>query len=205
LLKQQVEHQKWLEEEGGTEGATHIETLMQPEQQRRIRWLKEHCAGTREILDVGCNFGWILNEIDGKCGVDINRGNIEAARRQFPSRWFRVGDVTKGLDFEDQSMDIVVEADLLEHLKWFRGVEVALAEGLRIARRKLLITLPWRTDEKCALCFKHSWVPDERRVGKILVLLMLQVNKVTTECDGTFIYIKAINKSGKGDSKSQLT
>lgn len=191
LLRQQQQHGEWLKQEGGIEHPTHTETLMQPEQQARIRWLKEHCAGSTEILDVGCNFGWILNELDGKCGVDINLENIELARRTFPSRWFRVADVTKRLDFKDQSLEIVVEADLLEHLKWFAGVEVALKEGLRIGR-KLLITLPWRKDEKCALCFKHSWVPDESKLGKILVWLMLRCRQVTTECDGSFIYIEAI-------------
>ena len=152
--RQKEEHEKWVKEEKGIEHPTHIETLLQPEQQARIRWLKENCFPATEILDIGCNWGYILNAVNGKEGIDINPENILEARESFPLREFNCGDVTIGLRFEDNEFAIVILADILEHLEWFDDVAKALKEALRIARRKVLITLPWRQDDKCAGCFK---------------------------------------------------
>lgn len=184
-------NRRWIEEEGGIEGPTHLETLMQPEQQKRIEWLKLHCQ-SKSILDIGCNWGWVLSQVDGQCGVDINPNNIALARERFPERQFSVGDVTGGLGFSGGSFDTVIEADLLEHLDWFDGVEKALKEGIRIARGRLLVTLPWRRDNKCALCFKHHWLVTEDSISRIGMWLMAHCQSVSYDCDGNFIYLEAL-------------
>lgn len=184
-------HRSWVEEGAGIEGPTHVETLMQPEQQRRIEWLKLHCNFGGSILDIGCNWGWVLNQVGGQCGVDINPVNIALAKEKFPERQFVVGDVTKGLVFKNDSFDVVIEADLLEHLEWFGNVEKALKEGVRIARKRLLITLPWRRDEKCALCFKHHWLVTEERISRVGMWLMAHCASVSLERDGVFVYLQA--------------
>ena len=181
-------NKKWVEEEGGIEHPTKLETLQSPEQRRRIQWLVEHTYPVTEILDIGCNWGYVLNEMNGECGVDINLENIDKAMREFPTRHFVHADVTKGLPFEDNQYSIVIMADVLEHLEW-NSVIGALWEGLRVARNKVLITLPLRYDRKFALCFKHKWIPNKITIGGLLGCL-ISVCRFTVECDGNFVYLE---------------
>lgn len=185
-------HRKWLDEEDGMERPTHLVTLLQPEQKARIEWLKDHCFGGTEILDIGCNRGYILKELKGKTGVDINPENIELATREYPQSYFMVGNVVKGLPFESNSYAIVIMTDILEHLEYPFDVWKALIEGLRIARKRLLITLPYRKTYCCALCFKHKWLVDMRTIGFIIKALIKRCRKVNISTDGNFLYLEVV-------------
>ena len=184
-------HKRWVKKEGGIEHPTKLETLQQPEQQKRIEWLKKHCYPAVDILDLGCNWGYILNELNGRCGVDINPENIEKAIREFPTRNFLAADITKHLPFENEQYAIVILADVLEHLNYPQGVSGAITEALRIARGKLLVTLPYKLDKKFALCFKHSWLLGYESLGYIVNKVLHSARKVTCEMDDTFFYIEA--------------
>ncbi len=188
-MKQPKNYTEWLKSEGAIEHPTHLETLRKPEQQTRIKWLKEHTNKATEILDIGCNWGYILNELKGKCGVDINIENIEKAKKEFPLRSFLCADVTKGLPFKESQFAVVIMADILEHLEWHK-VESVLKEGLRIARRKLLITLPYLQTEDCACCFKHRWIPHKEHIGEIVVWFAHHARKVSLEYDSHFVYME---------------
>jgi len=188
-IDQALKHQAWIEEEGGIEHPTHLETLRKPEQQTRIDWLIRRCDSF-DILDIGCSWGYILNMVKGKAGIDLNPENIELARQKFPHLSFLVGDVTRGLDIPDQKYRIVIEADILEHIEWFGKVETALSEGLRIAWEKLLITLPW--EKRHAFSFKHKWIPDVFKLAQIIGWLIARTKRVTIECDGNFVYLEVI-------------
>ena len=188
--KQRQRYEEWGRAEGNIEHPTHLQTLLKPEQQRRIQWLRDRCWLEQDILDIGCSWGYILNKLQGRCGVDINPESIEKGQKEFPHIEFKVGDVIKGLNIPDRKYAIVIEADLLEHLEWFEGVEKGLMEGLRIARNKLLITLPWKPTSDCALCFKHQWVPSAITVGSILAWLINKTNGLGISCDGDFVYIE---------------
>ena len=182
---------EWLKTEGGIEHPTHWETLHKPEQVARIEWLKRACNGVTNILDLGCNWGYVLNELRGTTGMDINPENIEKAKREFPSRHWMVGDITKDMgQFGHDSYAIVVLADVLEHLTKEDIIGV-LDEVLRISRRKVLITLPKRQTDDCAYCFKHAWVPDWDYVGW-LVAFIAQSAKVILESDDYFFYMEVI-------------
>ena len=71
-------------------------------------------------------------------GIDLSEKNIANARRRFPSVPFEVGDV-RDLPFRDQDSDFVIASDLFEHLP-IEGMERALAEVMRVARRGLALT-----------------------------------------------------------------
>ena len=207
-------HRRWVEQEGGIEGPTHQETIDSPEQRRRSFWLRINSGIlpvapgamvgyedlkallymplVKDVLEIGCNTGWQLDRVFGRCGVDINPENIRLAREGYPDREFVVGDVTKGLPFLDASYAVVMEPDILEHLAWPEDVWKALDEGLRIARNKLLITLPWRKDNKCALSMKHVSVPDGLKFGQILVWLTDRCKRWSCECDGDFVYLEVV-------------
>ncbi len=187
-----MEHSEWVATEVGIEHPTHLETLRKPEQRVRINWLKEHCDGSVDILDLGCNWGYVLNEVNGRCGVDVNPENIDKAQVAFPKRYFLVGDITKKLPFKDEQYAIVILADVLEHLEYPYAVSTTLLGALRIARIKVLITLPWKKSEDCAECFKHSWIPNYESLGRITSLLAMNARYVRLETDTVFMYIEVL-------------
>ena len=64
------------------------------------------------ILDVGCGFGRILNELHTLgirilCGIDISEGLIERGKRQFPFLDLRLQPADT-IDFPDASFDAVL-------------------------------------------------------------------------------------------------
>jgi ubiquinone/menaquinone biosynthesis C-methylase UbiE len=71
-------------------------------------------------------------------GIDLSEKNVANARRRFPHVPFDVGDV-RDLPCADDQFDYVVASDLFEHLP-IEGMERALAEAMRVARRGLALT-----------------------------------------------------------------
>jgi SAM-dependent methyltransferase len=69
------------------------------------------------VLDVGCRFGALTRSyLDGNevVGVDVDRAALdEAAALGIEPVW---ADATEPLPFEDESFDVVVLGELLEHL-----------------------------------------------------------------------------------------
>lgn len=170
IQREQTERNiEWIRGEGGREKPVKLETYQQPLQQRRINWIIEHCMGTNNILEVGCSWGYVLNMVQGRTGIDINQDNIERARIIFPCYNFDCGDVTKGLPYANRSFDIVLLSEILEHISWDK-VGFVVREALRVARQKVIITLPIKDNIKCACCFKHKWVPTPLKISSILQL-----------------------------------
>ena len=86
----------------------------------------------RRVLDLGCRHGALTrfyatgNDV---VGVDVDRGALEYARRLgIQAVW---SDVEEGLDFDDESFDVVVAAELLEHLREPRRLVDEAARVLR--------------------------------------------------------------------------
>jgi len=157
-------HHQWVSEEGGLELPVQLATYADPRQIARIEWLGQHAEGT--LLDVGCSWGYVLWALDGNAGVDINDHLLDIARLLSPEREFVCADAQR-LPFADKSFDTVVMAETLEHLPWPQGVGIALGEAQRVARKKILVTVP-APDGAEAESFKHQWIagPDEQLVLK---------------------------------------
>jgi SAM-dependent methyltransferase len=114
-------------------------------------------AETDSVLDVGCGGGLALStirttrpEIAGT-GLERSTKMAEAARSLFGL------DVVEGsadaLPFEDDSFDMVLANEVLEHLPW--GVyEATLLELQRVARKGILITTPYRERRQFVTCPK---------------------------------------------------
>lgn len=152
----------WFKEEGGVDGPTRISTMVQPAQVARMEWLKRHCAGT--ILEVGCNWGIILAWCGGQAGVDKNKANIGLAQILAPRCQFYIADARK-LPFEDGSFDTLMLPDIIEHLLW-KDVPKVLKEARRVARQKVLITVP-DADTPMGHMFRHAWLATPEKVKAI--------------------------------------
>lgn len=165
---------KWAEEETGLEGPTHLDTFVRPEQQERLAWIKDHCEGS--VMELGCGWGYVLAYCDGAIGVDINPKSIALARILNPRRVFVEGDI-RDLPFQDNFVDTVVFADCLEHIPW-EDVPGALKEGKRVARKKVLITMPnAEYATKTSASFKHRFLMTQAKFEELLDgLLSLKVS-----------------------------
>lgn len=149
----------WVKSAGGHEGPTQLDTLIQPRQLGRVSWLREMSRG--RVLEVGCNSGWVLAWCHGHVGVDINPMNVDLASVLAPTREFFVADAVS-LPFPDKSFDTVLIPETLEHLDFPAGVHQAIKEAGRVARNRVLITVPdGRTDTPDAVNFKHAWLFDD--------------------------------------------
>lgn len=108
---------------------------------------------TESILDVGCGDGHITNylpETIRVIGLDISESALKHVKREVV-----IGDITR-LPFPDKSIDLVMANDVLEHIvdsDYFNAIK----ELQRVAKKYLLITLPYNEDyqsrlAKCAEC-----------------------------------------------------
>lgn len=97
----------------------------------------------RRVLEVGCAKGYIVDrlrqqEIDA-WGIDFSRYAIEAASDQVKG-YVAVGDALD-IQFPDNSFDLVVCNETLEHLTLDRAIR-AIAELYRVTSDKLWVTAP---------------------------------------------------------------
>jgi SAM-dependent methyltransferase len=107
---------------------------------------------TRTLLDVGCGRGDLLHAIDVpfSVGTDLARRGIRFVRRP------ATVSSMLSLPFPDRSFDVVLCAETLEHLDPADLVR-ATAELRRIARKSLVVTVPYQEDllawsTKCPRC-----------------------------------------------------
>jgi SAM-dependent methyltransferase len=109
-------------------------------------------AAPESVLDVGCGEGVLTHEwaerlCDGRIvGIDLDDPKLHAEwnRRTRPNLEFRVEEATS-LSFADDEFDLAAAIEVLEHVP---EPEATLAEMARVARRRLLVSVPreplWR-------------------------------------------------------------
>lgn len=97
------------------------------------------------ILDVGCGEGFLSAHLHESMpdvsftGIDASAGAIDFARDEFGNvGLFEVGDIFN-LRFADNSIDVVICSEVLEHLE---DPGSALKELMRVARRAVVLSVP---------------------------------------------------------------
>lgn len=109
----------------------------------RAALLERHLVG--RVLDVGCATGAYVRHLGSRgleaVGVDFAPGLIETARAD--GGLFEVAQA-EALPFEDDAFETVAALDLLEHVE---DDEAVLREMVRVARRRVLLTVPARVPE----------------------------------------------------------
>jgi len=105
----------------------HVTTRLVDE---RTNWIVSQCSGT--ILDIGGNQGHVFRDT----GLDVTLLDInEFERCEFP----QVVADAHSLPFADNSFDITCLLELLEHV---HNPILALKEAARVARKKVIFTVP---------------------------------------------------------------
>jgi len=111
----------------------------------RRSWVRKVVCG--QVLDVGCNRGYascvMALSADSVMCVDISPEDLASASELasmcgIKNIQFQHGDAYS-LPFADKSFDTVTLLEVLEHLE---RPEVAVSEALRVARRRVVITVP---------------------------------------------------------------
>jgi 2-polyprenyl-3-methyl-5-hydroxy-6-metoxy-1,4-benzoquinol methylase len=109
-------------------------------------------AAPESILDVGCGEGvltveWAERLPDGRVvGIDLDDPKLRAEwrKRKRANLEFRAEEATR-LSFADDEFDLAAAIEVLEHVP---DPEATLAEMARVARRRLLVSVPreplWR-------------------------------------------------------------
>lgn len=74
-----------------------------------------------KILDLGCGFAHYHPELNGLgykyiTGVDIDPDFVEVAKELNPYYTYQVKDICKELSFEENSFDVVLGIEILEHV-----------------------------------------------------------------------------------------
>jgi len=117
----------------------------------RFRSAKGWLVGD-SILDVGCGLGDFLNSIKTTyriAGIEVNSVRVEYTNRRLGQDTVKLGNLDLGLDFEDDSFDTVTCLELLEHLE---DPQKALEELVRVSRKRVIITVPFKETIKSVLC-----------------------------------------------------
>ena len=114
----------------------------------QARWraaLSQARAQPISVLEVACGSANDYRFLDSYgvarflnySGFDLSADNIANARDMFPQADFQRGNVFD-IPRPDESVDVVLVFDLFEHLS-LEGLEVALDEACRVARRGLVL------------------------------------------------------------------
>lgn len=115
------------------------------------------------ILEVGCGEGYLSEILSGwmprsrLVGVDLS---LTLFRREVgqPSRLSFAAQSAYQLGFSDQSVDLIVAAEVLEHLE---DPDRAMQEINRVARGKVLLSVPreplWRILNLARLSYLREW------------------------------------------------
>lgn len=185
--REQLAHYlSWVRDEGGIEGPTHLSTWFKPNQQHRLLWLRHNVVG--RVVECGCCYGYVLAFMGGQLGIDWNERSIALAQILNPEAKFLVCDIRR-LSLGDDEYDTVVLPDVLEHLAW-ETVPRAIAEAKRVARCRVLITVPnGELDTAESTSMKHQWLATKDRIAELKK--MLGPWKVSSKTKWDFVLIKA--------------
>jgi len=128
----------------------------------------------QSILEIGCGSGLILNKLSSNCviGLDLSRVALEQVTHE------KVIGSCDQLPFKNSSLDVVIAAELLEHLD-NENLKKTLSEMYMVACEYILVSVPykerpWETFVKCANCgnvyspYGHQQYFDEKRTRNLI-------------------------------------
>jgi ubiquinone/menaquinone biosynthesis C-methylase UbiE len=159
------------------------------------------------LLDAGCGEGIVFDLISQRfecqiVGMDYDPSRLDSARERQGTALLLTGDVHT-LPFKDNSFDLVLALELLEHVG---NPRKALAEAQRVTRRYLLASVPrepwWRLGNMARLKYLRDFgnTPEHinhwSRSGFIeFVAEKFSIVKVKTPVLWTFVLAQARAKS----------
>ncbi|MEE2934442.1 MAG: class I SAM-dependent methyltransferase [Planctomycetota bacterium] len=103
-------------------------------------------ASPESIVEAGCGPGDLASHLLAHArrnfsyaGIDLSEEQVSLARQTLPDRDFLTASIYE-LPFEDESADMTLACEVLEHVDQPR---VAIDELARVTRRWALVSVPW--------------------------------------------------------------
>jgi 2-polyprenyl-3-methyl-5-hydroxy-6-metoxy-1,4-benzoquinol methylase len=96
------------------------------------------------ILDAGCGEGFVLSEFKKRGignfleGIDSSEEALNTGRELFPYLSLKLGNIYN-LPYEDESFDLVICAEVMEHLN---EPDKVMEEIVRVSRKYCLLSVP---------------------------------------------------------------
>jgi SAM-dependent methyltransferase len=87
---------------------------------QRMKQASRFIKSRYHVLDLACNEGRLLEFIPSDVryvGIDIQQKAIERASVRYPQHKFLIADLTRELDIEFKSFDVIVMLAFLEHIE----------------------------------------------------------------------------------------
>ncbi len=174
--------------------------VLSPRDFYRFKRVRKYLYGS-SVFDVGCGYGDFLKLINPNHqigGTEVNKERVDYCNQVLGQNAIRLANLDERLDLEDSSFDTVVCSEVLEHLE---DPEKALKELVRVARKRVIITVPFNEKIRYVLCVHcarytpysghlHSFdkenirgiIPDNARLVKIELI-----------CNGVLIYFPRLS------------
>ena len=112
---QEVETYDWTDTADNLRGPESF--LHKYREWRLLKLLNPYLANNPVALEVGCGTGLILRHLPkGSVGLDLNPRNLEHLKKYVPGAKGQLCDVEEGIPYPDAAFDLVVAAEVLEHL-----------------------------------------------------------------------------------------
>lgn len=144
---------------------THFTFALQPSAVARLKFVREVVnsmpAVRATVADLGCGSGMILCEVLKMkplwtgYGLDISQAAVDYARRLAehkgvaPRAGFHTGDITD-LPYQDESLDLLIASEVIEHAPDPERVIREMARALRPGGQ-VILTMPLESHTPCHL------------------------------------------------------
>lgn len=149
ILNNSIKGEQWQEYESPVFGMRYIHSL---KIKKIIELIREvinfnfNNGNLIKLIDIGCGDGYLLKEIAKDFpqidlfGIDLSENRVETAKKFAPIAVLKTGDA-QDIPFEDETFDIVVCSEVIEHCPDDMKV---LAELYRILKTNsfLILTVP---------------------------------------------------------------
>ncbi|MFQ6119985.1 MAG: class I SAM-dependent methyltransferase, partial [Methanosarcinales archaeon] len=161
---------KYLQEMKGHPGTFRDLWNITKDKQRKA-WEFVGIKKTDIILDVGFRDGFNLKELEKKCssviGIDINKHSIDHAKG-LGCQVFQE-DIQQGTHFENNSFDVIIMCDILEHCF---SPENALKECNRLLkhRARMIIEVPFENTFNRNLLHGHASLFENEMIFEELLI-----------------------------------
>ena len=86
----------------------------------RYKLAQKYCEG-KKVLDIACGTGYGSKELaevaSSVIGIDVDKASVELAQKMYQSKnlQFKLGN-GQDIQVEDESMDVVVSFETIEHI-----------------------------------------------------------------------------------------
>lgn len=130
-----------------------------------VETIREAISPEDEVLDVACGSGVLTKYFTNAkrvVGCDFSQESVDFVHSVLGIETFW-SDLSKGIKAEDKSFDVIVCTEVLEHLT---NPKKALKEMARVARRKIIVSVPYDNGEPQSE--EHKWLFSVKDIAEML-------------------------------------